>query len=400
MTTASAQSQARLHALDNLRAMLMWLGIVLHVSINYMTGPSLLPFKDAKVTPLADLLLMFIHAFRMPAFFLLAGFLAAMMVAARGHRAMMQNRVRRVALPFAVFWPLMFIGLGALVMQFRHLMFFGTFGFDLAVAPKPSSGRALFNTMHMWFLYYLFIFCALAALACALQARMPTLQRAFGGLFDLLAERWWGVLVLSVPLAVIGSFYRSGILAQNGSFIPNLPEIVHSGLFFVFGWAVYRNRTALLEKYARQCWRYALAGLAPFFASGALLAASVKSPGAVPHTELLVGFCYGLTGWLWSIAVLGIFVRYLPHQNRVLRYLSDSSYWVFMVHMIGTIGFGALLFKLDAPAEIKMAINIAATTVACLASYHLFVRNTWVGVLLNGKRRDTSVTALAYPASV
>ena len=365
-----------------------------------MTGPSLLPFKDVKVTPLADLLLMFIHAFRMPAFFLLAGFLAAMMVATRGYRAMMQNRVRRIALPFAVFWPLMFISMAVLVMQFRHLMFFGTFGFDPALAPKASSARALFNTMHMWFLYYLFIFCALAALACALQARTPTLQRAFVGLFDLLAGRWWGVLVLSVPLAIIGAFYRSGILAQNGSFIPNLPEIIHSGLFFVFGWAVYRNRAALLEKYARQCWKFAFAGLAPFFASGALLAASVKSAGAVPHTELLVGFCYGLTGWLWSIAVLGIFLRYLPNQNRTLRYLSDSSYWVFMVHMIGTIGFGALLFKLDVPGEIKLVINIAATTLACLASYHLFVRNTWVGVLLNGRRQGNRVAPQAYPASV
>lgn len=400
MTTVPGESQPRLHAIDNLRATLMWLGIVLHASINYMTGPSLLPFKDVKVTPLADLLLMFIHAFRMPAFFLLAGFLAAMMVATRGYRAMMKNRVRRIALPFAVFWPLMLIGMVLLVMQYRHLMFFGTFGFDLAVAPKASSERALFNTMHMWFLYYLFIFCALAALACALQARMPTLQRAFGGLFDLLAARWWGALALSVPLAIVGSFYRSGILAQNGSFIPNLPEIVHSGIFFVFGWAVYRNRAALLEKYARQCWTFALAGLASYFASGALLVASVKSPGAVPHTELLIGYCYGLTGWLWSIAVLGIFLRYLPHQNRALRYLSDSSYWVFMVHMIGTIGFGALLFKLDAPAEIKLVINIAATTLACLATYHLFVRNTWVGVLLNGQRRNGRTAPQAYPASV
>lgn len=84
----------------------------------------------------------------------------------------------------------------------------------------------------------------------------------------------------------------------------------------------------------------------------------------------------------------------------MLRYLSDSSYWVFMVHMIGTIGFGALLFSLDVPAEMKMAINIAATTVACLATYHLFVRNTWIGVLLNGRRRGGSVALQAYPASV
>ena len=34
MTTLPGQFQTRLHALDNLRATLMWLGIVLHASIN------------------------------------------------------------------------------------------------------------------------------------------------------------------------------------------------------------------------------------------------------------------------------------------------------------------------------------------------------------------------------
>ena len=378
----------RLHAIDNLRAALMWLGIVLHVAINHMTGPSLLPFKDARVTFLADVLLLFIHAFRMPAFFVLAGFLAAMMVAARGPGAMMKNRVRRIALPFAVFWPLLFVGMIFLIMQYRHLMFFGTFGFDIAVAPKKVPGTAAMNTMHMWFVYYLFIFCALAALACALEQHIPNLKKTFGRTFDVLAARWWGVFVLAIPMAIVGSFYRSGLLAQTGSFIPNLPEIIHNGMFFVFGWAVYRNRDVLLEQYARHCWKFALAGVLPYAGTSALLMALVKNPAAMPNVELLIAYLYGITGWLWSIALLGLFVRYLPTQNRVLRYLSDSSYWVFLVHMLGTIGFGALLYRVQVAGEIKMLLNIAATTLACLLTYHLFVRNTWIGVLLNGKRHS------------
>ena len=381
----------RLHAIDNLRATLMWLGIVLHVAVNHMTGPSLLPFKDAKVTPVADMLLMFIHAFRMPAFFVLAGFLAAMMVSTRGYQAMMKNRVRRIALPFAVFWPLLFAGMVFLVMQYRHLMFFGTFGFDLAVAPKVAAGRPALNTMHMWFIYYLFIFCALAALACTFEERMPTVKKAFERVFDVLAARCWGVFVLAVPLAIVGSFYRSGILAQTGSFMPNLPEMIHSGIFFVFGWAVYRNRDVLLAQYARQCWKYALAGVVTYSGAAVLLLASVKNPGAVPHVELLIAYFYGFTGWVWSIALLGMFVRYLPTQNRALRYMSDSSYWVFLVHMLGTVGFGALLYRVQVAAEVKMALNIAATTLACLLTYHLLVRNTWIGVLLNGRRQTSGL---------
>jgi glucan biosynthesis protein C len=99
----------RLHAFDNLRAILMWLGIVLHVAINHTTGPSALPWRDSQTTPLADLLLLFIHAFRMPAFFILAGYFVALLIAGRGYPGMLTHRLRRLALPFAIFWPILIV---------------------------------------------------------------------------------------------------------------------------------------------------------------------------------------------------------------------------------------------------------------------------------------------------
>jgi hypothetical protein len=44
-----------LHALDNLRATMMWLGIVLHVSVLYMSRPAP-ALARRPVQPLADLL--------------------------------------------------------------------------------------------------------------------------------------------------------------------------------------------------------------------------------------------------------------------------------------------------------------------------------------------------------
>ncbi len=395
----TAHSDVRLHALDNLRAALMWLGIVLHVAVNHITGPAVLPFRDPAATPVADMVLLFIHAFRMPTFFVLAGFLAAMMAANRGHQAMLKNRMRRIALPFAVFWPLVFAAMVALVLVWAHLMRFGTFGIDVAVAPQPVPGRAALNTMHMWFLYYLLIFCVLAAGACSLARRVPLLTRRINHVADALTRNWWGVLLLTLPLGLIGALYPQGLLAPNGSFIPNPAELIHNGLFFCFGWALYRQRTALLAKFAAQCWWYAAAGWVSYFATVALLLA-LEGKADLPHLALGIAFAYGLTGWVWSIALIGMVCRYLPTQNRVLRYLSDSSYWVFMVHMLGTIGIGALLFKVHLPGEVKMLINIAATTMLCLATYHLFVRNTWIGVLLNGRRKGSATGTVAQAATV
>ena len=93
----------RLHALDNLRAVMMWLGIVLHVALNHLSQKSPMPWRDPAQSPVADLVLIFIHSFRMPVFFILAGFLAAMMAEKYGYQVMLRKRARRLALPFAVF---------------------------------------------------------------------------------------------------------------------------------------------------------------------------------------------------------------------------------------------------------------------------------------------------------
>ena len=54
--------------------------------------------------------------------------------------------------------------------------------------------------------------------------------------------------------------------------------------------------------------------------------------------------------------------------------------------MLGTMDFGILLY--DAPLNFpaKMALNIVATSAACLLTYQLLVRHTVIGVLLNGRR--------------
>ena len=384
---ANTVLHGRVHALDNLRAAMMWLGVVLHVAVNHIAGPEILPFKDRDVSVLADWILSFIHTFRMPVFFVLAGFLAAMMVDTRGYAQMARNRVRRIALPFAVFWPIVFVSIVALVFAFRHMMSTGSFGITMADAPPRIPGRPALNTMHMWFVYYLFLFCMLAAAACALEKFIPArVTAAWHTLFELLARKWWGFVLLAMPLALVGSGYPMGVLTPSGSFMPNFGELIHNGMFFVFGWTVYRLRDELLTHFAQHCWKFLAAGLVFYIATGALAEVYKKDPVAIPYVEMLVAYVYTSASWLWSIALIGLFVRYLPTQNRVLRYMSDSSYWVFMVHMMCTIGFGILLYNAPFGALGKMAINIAATTATCLLTYHLFVRNTWIGVLLNGKR--------------
>ncbi|MES2899837.1 MAG: acyltransferase family protein [Pseudomonadota bacterium] len=392
-------STERFHALDNLRAIMMWLGIVLHVAINHITTTSPTPWRDAATSPLADLLFVTIHAFRMPVFFILAAFLAAMLVEKHGYPGMLRNRVRKLALPFAMFWPTLFFSMGLLVLNYRHLMLFGTFGLGMAAAPVPHANQPSISTAHMWFIYYLFWFCMAAGAIGTLREHIPARLRALAAsAMLLLSTRWWGIFVLSLPLALAGRAYPYGMVVPYGSFIPTIAELTHNGVFFLVGWYAYRQRAALLPRFARLGWRFMLVGLLPFIVCLKLFQVAKLQPDAIPQINALIAFLYGLTSWLWSFGLIGLFLRYLPRQNRVLRYVADSSYWVFLVHMLGTIGFGSLLYHAPLSAAAKMGINILATSCFTLVTYHLFVRNTWIGVVLNGKKADRNIKQLSLPA--
>ena len=384
----------RLHSFDNLRALMMWLGIVLHVAINHTTGPSALPFRDSKTTPLADLLLVFIHAFRMPVFFILAGYFVALLVARRGYPGMLKHRLRRLALPFAIFWPILIVCTTLLMLVYLHLMAYGSVGLDVSLIAKKSKHTSPFNTMQMWFIWYLILFCVLTAVLAPLASRLPAALRHAGArVLHALASSWWGPLVLAIPLAFIGSFYRAGMLAPNGSFIPNPAELVHSGLFFVIGLVLHRHQDSLFPLLTARAWRNMLAGLVSFFVALGLFKSFVTNPHGLAHIEASIAFVYNLTSWLWSLGLIGLSLRFLTTQNRVLRYVSESSYWVFLVHMLGTIGFGAILYSQPFGPVTKIVLNIGMTTAACLLTYQVLVRYTLIGVLLNVRRQVKAVSA-------
>jgi fucose 4-O-acetylase-like acetyltransferase len=381
----SAATPHRQHALDNLRALMMWLGIVLHVAVNHVTGPMVLPWRDSATSPLADLLVLAIHVFRMPVFLILAGYFVALLVERRGAGQMLRHRMRRIALPFVVFWPVIFALTVMLVMLYDHRSERGYFGLSSEIVLTVLHAPPI-NTLHLWFLYQLTGLALLTFAILKLAPRLPqALRDRIATAFRVLGERPWGFTVLALPLGLIGAQYSIGILIATGSFAPPLNEWLHHGLFYAFGYFLYIHRQSLLARYTRLATRFGWAGALLFFISLALLEELHPETSGFAF-RVLAAWTYNAATWLWSFALIGLALRHLNRRSAALRYMSDSSYWVYLVHMLGTIGFGALLYGAPLPAEGKMLLNIVATTVMGLATYQLFVRNTAVGQLLNGKR--------------
>src|SRR6266498_4861018 len=90
-------SSPRYHSLDALRGTMMLLGIYLHAAVAFSRHGSW-PWKDGSTTGVFDLSLGLIHAFRMPVFYVMAGFFAALLLEQRGtarseeHTSELQSR--------------------------------------------------------------------------------------------------------------------------------------------------------------------------------------------------------------------------------------------------------------------------------------------------------------------
>lgn len=379
--------QTRLYSIDNLRATMMWLGIVLHVADLHVTSVAPMPWHDAQTSSVADLLVGSIHAFRMPVFFIVAGFFVSLLVERRGVQGMLANRTRRLALPFVVFWPILFatqIVLATLLAQPHGAPF--RLGFDLNAMPVLPNGSR-FQTMHLWFLEILMGLVLVASAGFVVTRHTPaSLRDRLRTSFAWFVTRWWAFLLLALPMAWVSQRHAFGVLKASAMFVPLPSEWAFSGMFFVFGIAIYWSRDRVLAFYQRCCWQFVVGGTLAFVLVIVVNELLTIDPTAIPRPWLFTGLLYNCAGWLWSFGLIGGFTRYLTRQPPALRYAAESSYWVYLVHLPCVIAVEYLIRDWTTAAPLKMVLNILVTSIISLVSYELLVRRTVIGILLNGHR--------------
>ncbi len=382
--------QQRLHSIDNLRAVMMWLGIVLHVADLHITSHWPLPWHDQRTNPLADLLVVSIHTFRMPAFFIVAGFFVALLAKRRGIAGMLANRLRRIGLPLLVFWPVLF-AVYVLLATYSHRAPGDGGGpwLDISALPLLRDGSR-WQLMHLWFLQVLLGLAVASAVPLAAARRISEgHRRRLSVQFEWLAARPWAAVGLSVPLALVSRSYPLGILSASAQLLPPANEWVYCGSFFGFGVVLYHSREKLLPLLERRCWFNLAAGSALFCLELFLLDMKQRNVGAFSLLDpFWTALVFNTCTWLWCLGLLGAFGRYVSAQTPFLEFSARSSYWVYLVHLPVVIGVHLMLRDLPIAALLKLAINIAMTSAIGALSYRFLIRHTMVDVFLNGRREN------------
>jgi hypothetical protein len=90
--------------------------------------------------------------------------------------------------------------------------------------------------------------------------------------------------------------------------------------------------------------------------------------------------------WTASMGLIGIARRVLSRPNARIRYISDSLYWLYIAHLPVVVAGQFALAYMPLPRFVEFVGLTSATTLVLLLSYQWFVRYTWIGHLLNGRR--------------
>jgi glucan biosynthesis protein C len=383
----SASCPQRIHAFDGLRALMMLLGVVVHTLATYTTIPlgDAWGFKDPQTNFACDVGLAGLHSFRMPVFFVLAGFFAALLVARRGLDRFVRNRATRVLVPFVLGYGLLLplVEWGFFYANQRSLGAATSWVGSFAVARD-----ALFrgDTGHLWFLYYLLCYYALSLLAC------KVVPRAFAArchaLFARCMASRWGILPFAAVVGSACAFMSSGVLETNTSLLPSPLVLFTYYIFYGFGWFLYGWREELRRLQTGLAIKAGLGFV--LFALHSVCALEAIESGAVGVTPMSIasGFFGALLAWVAVLFWLGLALRGASTPKPLLRYLTDASYWIYLVHLPFAITFAGMLAPMAWPALLKVLCVFSATTLVSLLSYALFVRSTFISVLLNGRRYE------------
>jgi fucose 4-O-acetylase-like acetyltransferase len=375
---------ARYHSLDAFRAAMMLLGLVLHSAASYTYTPlrDAWPFHDPPGLVAFEILLFFIHLFRMPAFFVVAGFFAALLYYRDGGSGLIRNRARRVALPLVIFMltALPLAGAGFLVAARLE-------GQPLPeLLPQgPLVRQQIFG--HLWFLYDLLIFYAASLVVVRVVAMLPARARMSASTaFHRYAVTGVGALFLGLITTLTLIPMTGPWLETSAALLPPLRILVAYGVFFAFGWCLYLQRHDLIPAFGRVWGRFLSAGLVLFAGYFVIVFAKRRFPPLAWHYTA-IAFA-GSATWCLIFGLLGLFVRRLSSPRAVVRYLSDASYWMYLTHLTAITWTAAALARVDTHPVVKFSIVLAMTTFVTLATYHWWVRSSWLGVLLNGRRRE------------
>ena len=404
--------------MDFVRAMAMMLGLSVHVNIFYFSEDRMFwSAGEYNGDPINQFVAFFIFQFRMPLFYMLAGFFALLVIERKGLGFITWDRVKRIGIPFIlgivllkpiieVFWCVnttyenTFVELNAWE-RLKHIIFWGTFSDKEFPLNLPLG--------HLWFIYFLIFYYAAHFLLRYVRLKLfGSVHVNIDAAFQFFVTKKLGLFLLPLvffPLRY--SLKQPGIGLNQVDFEWN--SFLLYGSHYLFGVLLYRNRECL-KALAKHCWYYSAIAVPVLvyvveptwrvesspsvvwdITSWHVSGVSLWSEG-IFHTgwfKVMVSYIRDLSCFALCFAFIGLAHRFLNKPSPYVRYLADSAYWAFWIHLLPTFVISSYLQQFDSINSLtKSYVALIVSAILVYWTYNAFVRYSFLGDYFMGKRKN------------
>jgi peptidoglycan/LPS O-acetylase OafA/YrhL len=350
----------RLHYLDNVRAFVIILVIVLHAAITYMADPpSWWYVIDADRSVVFTWLVLLIDVPIMQVLFFVAGYFAVRSLQRRGPQGFIREKVVRLAIP----WVLGVVFLAPVETYMTYVSRGVPTGY-LQFWTSDFWGP-MFQQSVYWFLGVLFVaflvlvYAYLYPARAALQAVTPPVEQPRASVFLWFIVLTAGGSILFWPNLGLDDWRSLGFL-----FVVQPARIAFYVGYFALGiyaerrgWFTETGFRPRLVPWGTGC---VLAGLA--YVSYRMAGPDATLPAQAAECVLFSTFC--LTALIAGVA---LFRRWINGAGLAWRTLAANSFGIYYVHPLILYPLAYLLVGLPVPAAAKFSILVVATLVGSLA---------------------------------
>ena len=346
----------RRYDIDWLRVIAIGLLLIYHITIVFQPWGVFIGFIQSD-QPLKSLWIpmSMLNVWRIPLLFFVSGMGVCFAIKKRNWKQLLTERARRILLPF-IFGIIFIVPIHFLIWQYYY----------------SQDVSYMLNRSHLWFLGNIFMYVLI------LSPLFFYLKRIENTLMSEKIKKLFGS-----PLGfliIIGTFVIETFVVKMESF--ELYAMTTHGfvlglLAFLFGFLLIYSEAYFWKSVLK--WRWLLIIVASLLFSVRLFYFELVN---APNYLKAVESCF----WVFTVFAFGY--RYLNHQSKILSYLSEAVYPIYIIHMIFLFLGSYLILPLNILTIYKFILLVLFTGLGCFVMYEFIIRRINFLRPFFGLRRD------------
>lgn len=384
-----SEANRREHDWDVLRALLMLLGIPYHASMAYNTNV-IWDIHSPDESGFLTFLSGFLVTFRMPAFFIAAGYFSVMMLSRKPAGSWLKGRYIRLGVPFLSCLVLI------VPLQLAMIPLSEALRSDTTIIDAWHRAEiAILHPgvewiMHLWFLPALLAYCTLLAVGWLLSSR-PISEHCLTRFTHWLGRRQNILFVPLLALFMVWELTLRAVFIELENLHTGLASLAARGLdpylrylpYFLLG-ALLRHTLAM-----RHIFRMPMGNTMPLATVlTASIAAFTRSTG-MEILDLVNALATGAAAIMASRLLIGYAGTHWNRPSAHVDRIVDASFTIYLLHHPIIYVLATAFIPLHWPPVIEFLIIAFTAGVLSYAAHRLIRRNPTALFLMNGRQPGT-----------